>query len=243
MGLLTAEERREFLLQTKAQEGEEVVSANEVNTDAEDEPISSPPQRRERPRGRHESRPRKRRRTHEVVVSEERIRRAVLIKLRSSNSRARSKMKARRLILEADSSTESRAAASRGRPTPKAGAEVNMVREKEATVEKDLRTSEMRTTPVVLSRAMTKEKSKAIMMETRAKVLATSVAAPKEWQYKETESKYEVLLKKLAKEVKKRRYLEKACESLREDVEKVKCATLDLLSRLEASQTAYNAEL
>ncbi|OAE29826.1 hypothetical protein AXG93_901s1000 [Marchantia polymorpha subsp. ruderalis] len=69
MGLLTAEERREFPLQTEAHEGEEVVSANEVNTGPEDESISLAPQRRERPRGRHESRPRKRRETQEVDVS------------------------------------------------------------------------------------------------------------------------------------------------------------------------------
>lgn len=47
-------------------------------------------------------------------------------------------MKARRLILEVDSSTESKAAASRGRPIPEAGAEVNMMREKEAPVDKEL---------------------------------------------------------------------------------------------------------
>lgn len=84
-------------MRTQSQEGEEVVSANEVNTDVEEEPISSPSQRREQPRGRHESRPLKRRRTHEIVVSEvKRVRQAASIKLRSSNSRAWSKMIARR---------------------------------------------------------------------------------------------------------------------------------------------------
>lgn len=43
MGLLTAEEKKEFPLRTEAREGEEVVSANELNTNSEDEPISSPP--------------------------------------------------------------------------------------------------------------------------------------------------------------------------------------------------------
>ncbi|OAE30458.1 hypothetical protein AXG93_942s1010 [Marchantia polymorpha subsp. ruderalis] len=90
-------------------EGKEVVSAKEVITDPEDEQISSPPQRIERPMGRHESQPRKRRRIHEVAMSKERVCRAVPIKLRSPNSRDGSKMKARRLIMEADSSTESRA--------------------------------------------------------------------------------------------------------------------------------------
>ncbi|OAE33758.1 hypothetical protein AXG93_483s1000 [Marchantia polymorpha subsp. ruderalis] len=55
-----------------------------------------------------------------------------------------SKMKAKRLILEADSSTESRAVVSRGRPTRETGAEVNTVREKEAPVEREPRTSEDR---------------------------------------------------------------------------------------------------
>ncbi|OAE23928.1 hypothetical protein AXG93_1217s1400 [Marchantia polymorpha subsp. ruderalis] len=42
MGLLTAEERREFQMRTHAQEGEEVMSANEINTDLEDEQIRLP---------------------------------------------------------------------------------------------------------------------------------------------------------------------------------------------------------
>ncbi|OAE23317.1 hypothetical protein AXG93_3390s1020 [Marchantia polymorpha subsp. ruderalis] len=76
-----------------------------------------------------------------------------------------SKMKARRLILEADSSTESRAVASRGRFTVEAEAEMNMMREKDASMEKDLWTSAMSPTPVVPSRTTRKEKGKAIMTE------------------------------------------------------------------------------
>lgn len=72
-------------------------------------------------------------------------------------------MKAMQLILEADSSTESRAALTSGLPTPEARAKVNMVREKEALAEKKLWTSKVRPTLVVPSRAMRKEKGKAIM--------------------------------------------------------------------------------
>lgn len=142
MGLLTAEESREFSLRTVAQEGEEVVSANEVDMDPEDELRNSPKERRKWPRGRHDSQPRKRRkrrkrkRIDEVTVAaliefiSSNLRRAALIELRSSNSRAKSKMKARRLILEADSSIESRAVVSKERPTREAGSKVNIVREK-----------------------------------------------------------------------------------------------------------------
>lgn len=68
------------------------------------------------------------------------------------------------LILEADSSTESIAAASRGRPNPESGTELNvetMVGEKEVLVEKDPRTSVMSHTPVVTRWATRKEKVKA----------------------------------------------------------------------------------
>ncbi|OAE26578.1 hypothetical protein AXG93_269s1030 [Marchantia polymorpha subsp. ruderalis] len=313
-------------MQTHAQEGEEVVSANEVNTDLEDKQISLPPKRIERHRGRHESRPRKRRRTHEVAVYEERVRWATPIKLKSPNSRARSKMKARQLIQEADSSTESMADASQGRSTPEAGVELNRMREKEALVEKDLRTSAVSPTPIMSSRATRKEKGKAIMTEEvppggdkvpsvgiRMKaplerpVLAVSsdteedpvalekvaervvedvvgeafapqkvvsprtsirtvilepgenpsaeetqslrakvAALPQLQQRKskqETHAKYEVFQKRLAEEVKKRRYSEKTCEGLREDIENAKCAIVDLQNRLEASRTANNVEL
>ncbi|OAE22462.1 hypothetical protein AXG93_3348s1200 [Marchantia polymorpha subsp. ruderalis] len=190
-------------------------------------------------------------------------------------------MKARRLILEADSSTESSAAASRGGFTPEAGAELNMMRKKEAPMQKDLQTSAVSPTPVVSSRATRKEKDKAIMTEEvppgrdkvlplvqyldrkrgkyigtttngsyvelvrnriRATVAATSAATAKERQTQEIEVKYEVLRKRLAEEVEKRRYSEKTCQVLREDIENAKCATVDLRNRLEASRTAYKAE-
>ncbi|OAE26700.1 hypothetical protein AXG93_4427s1000 [Marchantia polymorpha subsp. ruderalis] len=67
-------------------------------------------------------------------------------------------MKARRLVLEADNITESRAAALLVRFTPKAGVELIMVREKKASVEKDMQTSTVSPTPVVPSQATRKEK-------------------------------------------------------------------------------------
>lgn len=163
MDLLTANESREFPLRNVAQEGEEVMSANEIDKDPEGEPHNSPQQRRKRPRGKQESRPRKRRRVDETAVAEERWRRAALLELRSPNSRARSKMKAMRLILEEYSNTESRAAASRGCPTQEAGTEANTVREKEAPAGNGLQTSEVRSTPVKPSRATKKYKGKVVL--------------------------------------------------------------------------------
>lgn len=76
----------------------------------------------------------------------------------------------------------------------------------------------------------------------RIKVTEASAVAVKERQNQSTEAKYRVLQKRLAEEVEKRRYSEKACESLPEDVENAKCVTVDLLSRLEACRTVYNTE-
>lgn len=155
-------------MRTHVQEGEKVVSANEVNTDSKDEQIVAPSRRIEQSRGRQEERPRKRRKTQEAAVPKERVRRTVSIKLRSPNARARTKMKARRLILEADNNTESRTAASQGRPNLEAGTELNeetLGREKEVPVTKDLRTFAVSPTPLVSRRATRKEKGKAIMTE------------------------------------------------------------------------------
>ncbi|OAE31834.1 hypothetical protein AXG93_685s1020 [Marchantia polymorpha subsp. ruderalis] len=57
-----------------------------------------------------------------------------------------------------------------------------------------------------------------------------------------TETRYQALQKRLAEEVEKQRQSEKVCEDLREDVERAKCASVDLLSRLEACRTTYDAE-
>ncbi|OAE24322.1 hypothetical protein AXG93_4835s1000 [Marchantia polymorpha subsp. ruderalis] len=108
------------------------------------------------------------RKIQEVVVTEERVRRTVFIKLRSPNARARTKMKARRLILEANSSTESRAAASQERLNPEAETELNkeiVVREKEVPVEKNLWISAVSPTTKVTRRDTRKEQDKAIMTE------------------------------------------------------------------------------
>lgn len=61
MNLLTAEESTAFPIRNVEQEGEEVVLANEVNSDLEGKPRSSPQQRRKRSRGRQDSQPRKKR--------------------------------------------------------------------------------------------------------------------------------------------------------------------------------------
>ncbi|OAE18993.1 hypothetical protein AXG93_2637s1110 [Marchantia polymorpha subsp. ruderalis] len=61
MNLLTVEESSAFRMRNVAQEGEEVVLANEVNSDLDCEQKSSPQHRRKRPRGRLDSQPRKKR--------------------------------------------------------------------------------------------------------------------------------------------------------------------------------------
>lgn len=77
---------------------------------------------------------------------------------------------------------------------------------------------------------------------TQAKVAATSATTAQEQNLDEVDAKYEVLRKRLAEEVELGRFLEKTCESFREDIEFARCATVDLQSRLEASRTAFNAE-
>lgn len=141
MRLLTAAEKREFPMQTHAQEEEEVVSANEVNTDPRSKQINLPPRRTERSRDRREEGSSKRRKLLEVVVTEECEPSTVSIKLRSPNVWAMTKVKARQLVLEAKSSTESRVDALQGQPNPEVGAELNVEavgRKKEVPMEKDL---------------------------------------------------------------------------------------------------------
>ncbi|OAE24377.1 hypothetical protein AXG93_4343s1460 [Marchantia polymorpha subsp. ruderalis] len=143
MGLLSDAEKKKFPLQTHAQDGEEILSANEVDTDQEDEQIDSIPGRIDGPRDKREERPWKRRKLQEVAVSKARDCRPVSTKLMMPNARARMKLKARRLILKSDSSTESSVAASQGRLTSTEWAELEAetdVREKDGPSEKDLRT-------------------------------------------------------------------------------------------------------
>ncbi|OAE21824.1 hypothetical protein AXG93_1855s1050 [Marchantia polymorpha subsp. ruderalis] len=71
--------------------------------------------------------------------------------------------------------------------------------------------------------------------------LAVEVAA-KERRSQPTEAKYHALQRKLTKEVEKRRKVEQASDSLPKYVERAKCACVDLLKRLEACRTAYDAE-
>ncbi|OAE28145.1 hypothetical protein AXG93_638s1340 [Marchantia polymorpha subsp. ruderalis] len=135
---------------------------------------------------------------------------------------AKSKIKARRLILEEYSSTESRAAALKGRPTQEAGPETNT--EKYAGV--------------IINGSYVE----IALKRTRTDVATASAVVVKERKNQSTKAKYQVLQKSLAEEVEKWRYSEKACEGLREDVERAKCVTMNLLSRLESCLTAYNVE-
>ncbi|OAE19727.1 hypothetical protein AXG93_2958s1010 [Marchantia polymorpha subsp. ruderalis] len=121
MGILTLVENRDFPPREVPQEGEEVVLANEVNSDLEVKPRNSLKQRRKRSRGRQDSQPRKRRSIDEAAVVEKRLRRAAPIEMRSPDFWSRSKMKVMRLILEEYSSTESRRAATRGCSVQEAG--------------------------------------------------------------------------------------------------------------------------
>lgn len=73
--MLTDAKRREFPMRTHAQDEEEILSANELNTDPEDELINSPPGRTEQSRDRQEEMSRKRRKLQEIAVTEERERR------------------------------------------------------------------------------------------------------------------------------------------------------------------------
>ncbi|OAE27041.1 hypothetical protein AXG93_3101s1000 [Marchantia polymorpha subsp. ruderalis] len=56
------------------------------------------------------------------------------------------------------------------------------------------------------------------------------------------EAKYQALQRKLSEEVEKRRKVEQASDNLCEDVERAKCASVDLMKRLEACRTAYDTE-
>ncbi|OAE29273.1 hypothetical protein AXG93_3114s1160 [Marchantia polymorpha subsp. ruderalis] len=71
--------------------------------------------------------------------------------------------------------------------------------------------------------------------------LAVELAA-KEQRSQPTEAKYQALKRKLSEEVEKQQKAEQVGDSLCEDVERAKCASVDLLKRLEACRTAYNTE-
>ncbi|OAE23090.1 hypothetical protein AXG93_2590s1000 [Marchantia polymorpha subsp. ruderalis] len=140
-------------------------------------------------------------------------------------------------------------------------------REKEKSVGKKPRITEERPTSVKQQRASKKDNGKAVVTEEvslrqteapweRAAKVASSrtstdtviLETGEEPLAEETQSPVlgaaDVLCvqKRLAEDVEKRRHSEEVCEGLREDVERAKCASLDLLSRLEACWTAYDAE-
>lgn len=81
-----------------------------------------------------------------------------------------------------------------------------------------------------------------VRSRTRTKVAVAVQVAAKERKSQPTEVRYHALQKRLAEEVEKRRQSEQVYESLREDVERVKCASVELLKRLEACRTAYDAK-
>ncbi|OAE21092.1 hypothetical protein AXG93_3661s1170 [Marchantia polymorpha subsp. ruderalis] len=165
INLLTAEESRSFPLQNVAQEVDEVVLTNEINSDFEGKPRSSPKQRRKRPRGRQDLQPRKKRRIDEAVVAEKRLQRTAPIAMRSSDFRARSKMKVRRLILEKDSSPESRSTARKECHGQEARSAEKSAREKKESIRKKTYLTEDWSTSVEQPRASKKDKGKAILTE------------------------------------------------------------------------------
>ncbi|OAE34875.1 hypothetical protein AXG93_1587s1060 [Marchantia polymorpha subsp. ruderalis] len=150
-------------LSTHAYDGDEILSANEVDTDQEDQQINSHPGKTDGLRDRREERPQKRMRLKEVVVFEVRDRRTVHTKLKTPNALTKTQVKARRLILEDGSSTKSSVVASQGRLTSAKWAKLEAkttVREKDGSSD-----SKMRLLTVVERRATRKEKGKAIMTE------------------------------------------------------------------------------
>lgn len=79
MRILTPAEIEAF----PSREGEEVVLANEVNSDLEGKPRDSFQKRRKRFRGRQDSQPRKKRRIDEAAIVEDRLRCVTPVEMRS----------------------------------------------------------------------------------------------------------------------------------------------------------------
>ncbi|OAE28487.1 hypothetical protein AXG93_115s1780 [Marchantia polymorpha subsp. ruderalis] len=191
MGLLIPAEIEVF----PSREVEEVVLANESNSDLESEPRNSPQQRRKRSPCRQDSQPRKRRRIDEAAVAD-RLRRTALIEMQSSDFRTKSKMKARRLILEEDSSTESRRAVLRGRPVQEAGPAERAAKEIEKSVLSLLQYLDWKREKY--AEVCTNESYEEIVRKrTRTKVAVTAEIAVKERKSQPTEAKYQALQKRL----------------------------------------------
>ncbi|OAE31163.1 hypothetical protein AXG93_3617s1020 [Marchantia polymorpha subsp. ruderalis] len=84
--------------------------------------------------------------------------------------------------------------------------------------------------------------AESVRNRTQTKVAVAAEVATKERRSQPTEAKCQALQKRLTAEVEKRRKAEQVGEDLREDVERAKCASVDLLKRLEACRIAYDAE-
>lgn len=70
MGLLTAAKQKKFSLQTHAEDGDEILDANKVDTDQEDTQLALPLGMVDGTKDRVEERPLKRRKLHEVAILE-----------------------------------------------------------------------------------------------------------------------------------------------------------------------------
>ncbi|OAE22020.1 hypothetical protein AXG93_4780s1010 [Marchantia polymorpha subsp. ruderalis] len=304
MGLLTKTEQKKFPLQTHAHDGDETLSANEVDTSQEEAQLALRSGRTDGPRDRREERPQKRRKLQKVAVSKVRDCQPVLTKLKTPNAWPRMKVKARPLILEDVSSTESSVVALQGRLTsaeapsekplevltvltvsldtekdlvalekivkrvvegvaaeataqhqvvsPRTSTRTVILETGEDPLEEEIQSERVNAADVLCGQVVPLLRYLDTKLEmyvgpthvgsyvrlvrnmTRVKVAAAH-AVEKEKQHRETEAKYEVLRKRLAKEVELRKTSEKACESIR-----VRRATVDLRDRLEASRVAFN---
>lgn len=61
-------------------------------------------------------------------------------------------------------------------------------------------------------------------------------------QLRESDSEYAELQRSLVEEKELRKSADKACESLRSDIETTRKATVDIRNRLKASRAAFNKE-
>ncbi|OAE24796.1 hypothetical protein AXG93_3086s1030 [Marchantia polymorpha subsp. ruderalis] len=128
MGLLMEAKQKQFLLQTKAVDGDETWSGNAVDTEKDDTQQALPLAKVDKVNKLEdevEERSQKKRKLKRVAISETIdhcagicVRRSVSTKLRSANVRACSKIKAKQLLIEEEDSTNCSEAASQGRITP-----------------------------------------------------------------------------------------------------------------------------
>ncbi|OAE22614.1 hypothetical protein AXG93_2272s1000 [Marchantia polymorpha subsp. ruderalis] len=122
-------------------DGDKILSANEFDTNPEEEQFALPLGRTDGFKGRGKEWLQKRRKLQEVAVSKMQDCRSLPTKLRTPNARAKTKVKAQRLILEDDSSTESSVAVLQDRLTLAKWAQLEVytaVKEKDGPSEKNL---------------------------------------------------------------------------------------------------------